>query len=125
VAGHIELRNHANTAVAGIGDDLAYLIVGIVLAIGAHLLQLGKTFAFDAESLIFREVPMEDVELDGGHAVEGALHVRQRNPVACDIQHQAAPGEARMVFDGHRRHAETAGIQIDQLHKGGHAAQHA
>jgi len=30
-----------------------------------------------------------------------------------------------MVFDGHRRHAEAARIQIDQLQEGLHAAQHA
>src|SRR5690348_7390683 len=52
VAGDIELGDHADAAVAGVGDHVAYLVLRVVESIGAEFMQLGEALAFDAETLI-------------------------------------------------------------------------
>ena len=94
VAGHVELRHDADAAGAGVGDDVPGLFLGVVEAIGAGGSELGKELALDAEALILGEVPVEDVELHGGHGVEVALDDVDRLEVAADVDHQAAPAEA-------------------------------
>ena len=42
---------------------------------------------------------MEDVELDGGHAVEGALDHSDGLEVAAAIDHETTPAEARRVVN--------------------------
>src|SRR5690606_24123921 len=56
----------------------------------------------DAPALVVREVPVQHVELVQRHPVEHALHGPGRDPVARRVQHQPAPGEARLVvhYDG-------------------------
>ena len=80
-------------------DHVAHLLLRVVLAVGAHLLQLGIPLALDAEALVFAEVPVEDVHLHRGHAVDVALDHVDRLEVAAHVDHQAAPGEARLVLN--------------------------
>jgi hypothetical protein len=52
VAGHIELGNHANSAFARECHDVADLFLGVILAVGTQLLEVGVELALDAKSLI-------------------------------------------------------------------------
>ena len=106
-------------------DDAANLFLGVEEAIGALLLQQGKLFALHPEALIFREVPMEDVELDRFHAVEGAIHHIEGHEMAARVQHQSAPGKARLIVDSHCRNDEASWRDTDELQKGLQAVQHA
>ncbi len=96
---HIEFRHHANAALARIRDDAADFILRVVEAIRTHALQLGKFLAFDAEALVFREMPVKHVQLHRRHAVQVALQNVERDKVAANINHQSPPGKARAVFD--------------------------
>ena len=73
VARHVELGHDAYAALARVGDYLARLRLRVEEAVGAEACETRKFFALDAEALIFREVPVKDVELDGGHRVEVAF----------------------------------------------------
>ena len=70
MAGHVELRNHADSALPRVFDDPGYLLLRIVEPAGAFLLEQGEELALHAKSLIVREVPMKDVQLDGLHRVQ-------------------------------------------------------
>ena len=99
VAGHLELRYDADAAVARVLDDLARILLGVEEVVGAEAGEFGIELALDAEALIFGEVPVEDVELDGGHAVEGALDDVHRLEVAATVDHEAAPGKPGRIVD--------------------------
>ena len=62
-------------------------------------MQFGETPGLDAEALIVGEMPVEDVELDGGHGVEIAADHIEGEEVAGGIEQEAAPGETRVVVD--------------------------
>ena len=47
--------------------------LGVKETVGTFGRQLGIDAALDSKTLVFREVPVEDVELDRGHTVECAL----------------------------------------------------
>ncbi len=87
-------------------------------------MQFGILLAFHAEALIFRQVPMEDVQLDGFHAVQIALQYRDRHEVASGINHQAAPGKSRLILNTDNRRPETVRRDVDQLQKCLQPAQH-
>ena len=121
MAGNIELGDHADAAVARVFNHVADLVLGIEIAVRAHLLELGIELTFHAKALIVGEVPVKHIELHGGHGVEVALDDFEGHPVARHIQHQAAPGEARAVFDVDGRGRKTARAFGDQLHESSHA----
>ena len=58
---HIKLRNHANAVVACIRNKFADLILSVVKTVGPHLLQLWKLLALDSESLIVRQMQVQNV----------------------------------------------------------------
>jgi len=62
-------------------------------------MQIGKCFAFDAESLVFGEVPVQHVHLHCGHTVQVSLYDIDRHEMPAGVDHQPAPREARTVFD--------------------------
>ena len=125
MARHVELGDHADAAIARVRDHLAHLILRVVLAVGAHLLQLRKALALDAEALVIGKVPVEDVQLHGRHAVERALHVRdgiQWRATSSISPRQGKRGWSSMVTAGT---PNPPAVQIDQLQEGLHAAHHA
>ncbi len=117
MAGNVEFRNDANAALVGVGEQAANLFLGVIEAIGAVFVQLGEAFAFDAEALIFREVPVEDVHFYGFHAIDVAAQNFQRDEVAAGVDHRAAPGEAGRVFDDDCGSGETVWRNGDELQK--------
>src|SRR5882757_7106171 len=115
VAGHVEFGDDANAAVAGVGDEVANFVLGVVQTVGALGVELGEFFAFGAEALIFGEVPVEDVHFHGFEAVEIALEDIEGDEVAGYVDHQAAPGETRFVLDGDGGGGKAVGGDFNQL----------
>src|SRR5208283_5553098 len=96
---HVEFRDDPDAAVGRICDNFANLFLRVVKPIRTHPLQLGKALAFDAESLIIGEMPVEDVHLHCSQPVDVTLDDVDRLPVARDVDHQASPCKARLVLD--------------------------
>src|SRR5712672_4578326 len=109
VAGHVEFGDDSNAAITGVGDEVANFVLSVVEAVGTLRVELGEFFAFGAEALIFGEVPVEDVHFHGFEAVEIALEDIERDEVAGDVDHEAAPGETRLVLDGDGGSGEAVG----------------
>ena len=118
-------RYHTDAPVACVLDNAADLFLGIVKAVGAFLLQQGKSLALHSEALIFRQVPMEDVELYRLHAVERAIDHIQQHEMTTHIQHQSPPGKAWLIVDGYRGNGEASRGDSDELQEGLQAVQHA
>ena len=125
VAGHIEFGNHADAAIVRVLDDVCDLLLRVVETVRALFLKKRIDLAFDWETLVIREMPVEDIELHRFHAVQVALDHVDRLEVAAGINHQAAPREARLVVDGDRRRGETLRGDVHQLQKCLQAVQHA
>src|SRR5437667_686307 len=68
---------------------------------------------------------MKDVHLHGFHAVEIALKYVHGNEVAADVDHKAAPCEARLVLDGDCGSGEAVGRYFDELKKSLQSAKNA
>src|SRR5262249_28824755 len=73
VAGHVKLGHDPNPSVSGVIDHVSNLLLAVEQAIRAHLLELGKPFALNTESLILAEVPVQNIQLHRRHAVDVSL----------------------------------------------------
>ncbi len=125
MARHVELRHHPDPAVAGVGHDLADLLLGIEEPVGALLLEQRETPALHPEALVLGEVPVEDVELDRGHSVELPLDRLGRLPVPADVDQETAPGEAGPVGDADGGNPPPGRVALHQLEHGLEAAERA
>ena len=112
---HIELRDDADAAVGRIVYNLTDLLLCVVQAIRAHLLQPGIFLALDPASLIVSQVPVENIHLDRRQPIYVALDDVHRLPVARDIDHQTAPCEPRLVLDVERREKVATLIRRNEL----------
>ncbi len=117
VARHLKLRHDPNTACAGIADNLGGVLLGVEETIRSHGCELWEELALDAEALVLGKVPVEDIELDCGHAVERAFEHIHRFEVAPAVDHQASPWEAWRIADGDERQLVFAARGSHQLHK--------
>ena len=88
-------------------------------------MQLGELLAFDAKSLVVGQVPMQDIQLQSGHAVEIALHHIKWDEVPANINEQSAPCKARLVMDGQDRYGKSGRARFHQLQKCLKAVQYA
>src|SRR5260370_26978412 len=113
VAGCVELGNDPDTAIMSIGDEFADFALRVIEAFRSHLMQLGELLALDAETLIVGEMPVQDVHLYRGHAIDVALENVERGKVAADVNEQSAPGKAWLVFDGDGGHGKAGGARLD------------
>ena len=68
---------------------------------------------------------MEDVHLHRGHAVDVALDDLDRLEVAAHVDHQSAPGKARLVLNVDEREVVAVAIAGDELQQRLHAAHRA
>src|SRR5207245_7328334 len=89
----IKLRDDANTTIARISDELAYLCLRVIQAIRSHFVQLGKTLALHTKAFVVGKVQMQDIHLYGCHAIDVALEHVHGNEVATDIDEQSARNE--------------------------------
>ncbi len=87
MAGNVELRDHANAAIVRVGDEVADFILRVEHSVRSHAGELGELLALGAEALIVGKMPVEDVHLHGGHAVEIALEHVDGDEVAADVDH--------------------------------------
>ena len=125
MAGSVELRDYPNAAIVRVGNEVADFSLRVVQPLGPHLLQLRKSLALHAEALIVREMPVQNIHLHGSHAVEIALQHLNRDQVAADVNEQAAPREARLVFDRDDGDRESGGGRLNQLEKSLHSVKNA
>src|SRR5690606_19568282 len=117
VAGHVELGHHHDVAFAGVGDDVADLVLGVPAAVRAGLAGIGVGAGLagrdpaaadlhqlrvlrdlDPPALVVGQVPVQYVELVPGHRVDQLLDLVDRLEVPCRVEHQPAPGKARRVL---------------------------
>ena len=112
---HIELGNHADSAVPRILNHAANLRLRVVEPIGTPLLQKRKHLALGAESLVLRKMPMKNIQLDRFHPIQIAFNYRDGHEVSAGIDHQPAPWKARLVINGGGRYGETLWCDSDEL----------
>ena len=117
MAGHLELRNDADAAIAGVAHQFARVVLRVEEAVGALGGQFGKELALDAKALVVDKVPVEDVQLHGSHGVDVALQNVERLEMPDAIDHQAAPAKARSVVDGDGGHDIDGAGRLHQLHQ--------
>src|SRR5436305_14942973 len=91
VSRNVELRHDTYAALSGVRDNFARLVLRIEKTVRAHLMKLRKLLALDAKALIFSQVPVQDIELDGGHRVQVALQDLHRLKVSPDINQKPTP----------------------------------
>ena len=118
VAGQVDLRHHVDVESGGVGDNLADLILGEETAIalegfamtgvrqralgaapGADLGQLRIFLDLDAPAIIVGQMHVEDIEFLCRHRIQQVLGVLDIEEVPGIIQHVAAPGKPRLVFN--------------------------
>ena len=99
MARHVEFGNHADAAVARVLDQVVDFVLRVVKTVGTQFMELREFFALDAKALIFGEVPVEDVHFHGFEAVDVSFEHIERNEMARGIDHQSAPGKARLIVD--------------------------
>src|SRR5947207_582405 len=61
VSGDIKLGHHANSAFAGVSDDLAYLLLRVIKAVRSQCMKFGKFLAFNPEALVLAQMPVKDI----------------------------------------------------------------
>src|SRR5579863_526485 len=125
VSRHVEFRDNADSAITRVSDDIANLILLVVLTARAQGVQLRQFFAFGAESLIVRKMPVEDVQFHRFHPIEVALQHIEWSKVPAGINHQAAPRETRLVLNGYGGGGKTIGRDRDELQESLQAAEYA
>ena len=104
VAGHVDLGDNGHTALASVGFEGAGFGLRVVLsgenasweAVGS---QLRKGFDLKAPCLVFREVPMKDVDFEARQEVDLSAKVVDRDKRASDVVHETADFEGGEVGD--------------------------
>src|SRR5690606_29979518 len=99
---------YLNEAFGGVADDLADLILCIVVCMGqrvrviadaTHKRKFRKRLDLDPPPGHIRKVPVEAVEFVQRHPVEYHLHCVDAEEVPRLFEHMSAPGELRGIFD--------------------------
>src|SRR5437764_1445606 len=114
---HVKRRYDTYAAHARVLDDVAYLRLRVIHPIRPHQLELRILAALDTEALILSQVPVQDVQLDGGHAVQIALDRLDGLEVPARINQQPAPTKTRLVLNDSGRDEIAAAITFEQLQK--------
>ena len=122
MARHFDFRNDGDVALGGVFHDVANLILRVEAAVSrgrsdhmrrrAPRADLGELRIFldlDAPALVVGEMPVHHVEFVDRHVVDEFLDEFRRLEMTRGIEHESAPGEARIVFDVDAAHARIAG----------------
>src|SRR5262245_30422953 len=67
--------------------------------------------------LIFRQMPVQHVELDGSHSVQLTFKNFDRLKMTTGIDQQTSPRKTRFVLDANDRNEIAALVAFDQLQK--------
>src|ERR1700680_980830 len=87
VSRDVELGHDADAAVARIGNNVAGLLLSIEESVGAQPREFRERSTLDAKTLVFTEMPVEYVKLNGGHPVETASDNFDRHEVGSRVHH--------------------------------------
>src|ERR1051326_7675185 len=115
VPGHIELGHDADTAIVRVSDNFASLLLGVEQPVRAELRQFWEGLALDSVTLVFAEMPMEDVELNRCHAVERTFYNLDGHEVACAVDHQSTPTKTWRVVNRYGRDKWPSCVRMDEL----------
>ena len=103
VARHIDFRNQEHLVLLAEFHQLASLIQGIELTLlTLHVfrrIELRIFPAFQSPSLVFGEMPVEDIDLVSAEETDFTLQFLYRNVASAHIVHEAADAEGRPVGD--------------------------
>jgi hypothetical protein len=131
VTGQVDLRDHGDPALGGVGDDLAQVVLGVEPAVpltvvlelglvvghladhrlvppGADLGEPRVRVDLDPPALVVGEVQVQHVQPVQGDHVDHLEDEVLRHEVPRDVEHHPAPAEPRRVRDPHRRHGDLA-----------------
>ena len=103
MARHIDFRNQEHLVLLAEFHQLSGLIKGIELPLFTlHIfrrIELRIFPAFQSPSLVFGEMPMENIDLVSAQQTDFALQFLYRNIASAHIVHEAADSEGRPVGD--------------------------
>ena len=159
VAGHLDLGHHGHVPLGRVGDHVPHLVLRVEPAVPdpverpadlrppepadqgsgpprADVRQLGVPADLDPPALVLGEVPVEHVHPVERQRVDVLLHELHGEEVTARVEHQAAPGEPRMVDDldagnrpgalgGSPRKTRRQGLRWHELPQGGPRAERA
>ncbi len=125
VARHVDLRHHADTALGGVAHHLTHLFRRVEQPVAGKLRQLRIALRAETPALVVGQVPVQDVELRRGHAVDLTFDIRQRDKVTRRVEQQPTPREARRIFNGDPRQRGVFRAVLHQLEQRFHGAQRA
>ena len=107
---HVDLGHDRHVPLGGVADDVGVLRLGVVPALVAAHRRLAAVRREprplrdrDPPALVVGQVQVQAVELVERDQVDEPLDVAYRPEVPGDVEHRAAPGEARSVADPSRR----------------------
>ena len=128
VAGHVDLRDHRDVPLGGVGDDLADVVLGEEAAVrapvehrwparadlalgppGALLGQLRVAADLDPPALVVGQVQVQHVELVHREEVDEPEDLALGLEVPGDVEHGPAPAETGGVGDTHGGQSPSAG----------------
>ena len=118
VAGHVYLGHDGDVAIGRVAHDIAHLVLRVETTVADRLscfrvdagrtrrnapsADLGQAWIFpdlQSPALVVGQVPLQDIELVQGHCIDEQLDLVRCLHVPRGIEHQAAPGKSRLVFD--------------------------
>ena len=122
--GHVDLGHDRDEPARRVGDDVRELRLREVSARTATDLRAAADGGevrsrrdLDAPPLIVREMQVQSIQLVQREQIDVPLHGLDAEEMARDIEHRAAPREARHVRDASARHSETTadrGAMLDR-----------
>mmetsp|Transcript_80693 Transcript_80693/g.261538 ORF Transcript_80693/g.261538 Transcript_80693/m.261538 type:complete len:345 (-) Transcript_80693:181-1215(-) len=126
---HVNLRHHLDVALLRVRHDVTNLLLGVGLpaaeALRTDLRELRVAVHWQPPTLVVGEVPMEAVELEGGHGVKQELHLLRPEEVPAHVELETTPLEARRILDQHLRQLLSVRARLHQLPQGLHAVEEA
>ena len=124
VARKVNLRDHHNAQLAGVGDNVLHLLLSVVATVAdavitapillddstvserSYLGELRVLLDFNPPTLVISQMPMEAVELVKRHDVQILLDFLDGEEMPRAVKVHASVAEARLVLDLHAREEE-------------------
>ena len=126
MARHVNLRDDADAAGTGVGDNGLDVLVCVDLAGRVGTLDhLWVDIHLDGPRLVVVNVPVQDVELGQGHAVDLLEDLFHTDEVAASVNHDTTVWVERLVLDGDWLLDDEAVISVgdDELLEGGEGVE--
>ena len=117
----VNLRNHGDAELLGISHHLAHIVLGVETAVadavllvlriavlitydglaapGTHVGELRIGLDFSSPSLVLSKMPVETVELEGGHHIEHLLDFLYGPEMPSAVEVHSAIAETRCILN--------------------------